>query len=109
MGDGDNSGLLLRAALGDLAVAAILAVAAALLLRRFLARLVERHPKVAKMLIEPDAGRGQRLYLYLKARRSRELNDPRAHALAFTAYLCAVLTLILIALAIASVITSFLF
>lgn len=41
----DRSQPSLFAALGDLVFAAIFAVAAALLLRRFLARLVERHPR----------------------------------------------------------------
>lgn len=104
----DRQDLLLFAALGDLAIAALLAVVATLLLRRFMSRLADRHPKVALALIEPVAGRGQRLYAYLKARKSRELDDPRAHALAFAAYLCALLALVMIMLALASLIASFL-
>ncbi len=95
----DRSQLLLFAALGDLVFAAIFAMAAALLLRRFLARLAERHPKVALHLIEPVAGRAQRLHAYLKARESRHLNDPRTHALAFGAYVCAWCVLFLLLLA----------
>lgn len=104
----DRSGLLLWAALGDLAMAVVLAVIAAILLRRFMSRLADRHRAVALALIEPVAGRGQRLYEYLKDRRSRELHDPRAHALAFSAYLCALLSLFLIALAFISLVASFL-
>lgn len=104
----DRSDLLLLAALGDLAMAVLLAVLAALLLRRFMLRLADRHRAVALALIEPVAGRSQRLYEYLKARRSRELHDPRAHALAFSAYLCALFSLILIALAFVSLVASFL-
>lgn len=104
----DRTGLLLLAAIGDLAIAALLAVVATVLLGRFMSRLAERHSRVARELIEPAAGRGQRLYAYLKARRWRELHDPRAHALAFSAYLCAWLALSLVALSGLSLIASFL-
>lgn len=99
MADGDRTGLLLLAALGDLALAAALAVVAALLLRRFMLRLAERHPQVARQLIEPVEGRSQRLYQYLKGRESRRLHDPRAHSLAFGAYVCTWIALFLLALA----------
>ena len=79
----DYSRLLLFAALGDVVLAALLALTAALLLRRFMGQLVERHRAVALRLIEPAEGRAHRLYTYLKGRESRLLNDPRAHALAF--------------------------
>ena len=108
MESADRTGLLLLAAIGDLAIAAALAVVATLLLRNFMSRLAERHPRTARELIEPEAGRGKRLYEYLKARRSRELHDPRAHALAFSAYLCAWFALALIILAGLSLIASFL-
>ena len=109
MESADRTGLLLLAAIGDLAIAAVLAVIATLLLRAFMTRLAERHPLTARELIEPEAGRGKRLYGYLKARRSRELHDPRAHALAFSAYLCAWLALGLIILAGMSLLASLLF
>lgn len=99
MAEADRTGLLLLAALGDLAVAAALAVVATLLLRRFMLRLTERHPQVARQLIEPATGRGQRLYEYLKGRESRRLHDPRAHSLAFGAYVCAWIALFLLVLA----------
>ena len=95
----DYSRLLLFAALGDVVLAALLALTAALLLRRFMGQLVERHRAVALRLIEPAEGRAHRLYAYLKGRESRLLNDPRAHALAFGAYVCAWCVLFLLALA----------
>jgi len=94
-------------AIGDVVIAAILIVAAAALLRSFLRRLVERHPHTARELFEPAQGLGLRLYEYLKARRSRELNDPRAHALAFSAYVCVLLGLLLVGLAVLTLIASF--
>jgi hypothetical protein len=102
----DRTGLLLLAALGDLALAAVLAVVATLLLRRFMTRLAERHPQVAKHLIEPAEGRGRRLYGYLKARESRLLHDPRAHGLAFSAYVCAWIALFLLILAAATLVAT---
>jgi hypothetical protein len=90
---------LLLAALGDVVLALVLAVVAAMLLRRFMARLVERHREVALYLIEPPEGRMQRLHAYLKARESRKLNDPKAHALAFGAYVCVWCVMILLVLA----------
>ena len=95
----DYTRLLLFAALGDVVLALLLAFAAALLLRRFMARLVERHRDVALRLIEPAEGRIQRLHAYLKGRESRQLNDPQAHAFAFGAYVCVWCVLILLALA----------
>lgn len=95
----DPTRALLLAALGDIVLAVVLALTAALLLRRFMARLVERHRDVALRLIEPPEGRIQRLHAYLKGRESRHLNDPRAHALAFAAYVCAWCVLFLLALA----------
>ncbi len=99
MGVTDRSGLLLLAAIGDLAIAGLLAVIATLLLRRFMTRLAERHRDVARRLVEPADGRGRRLYAYLSTRESRQLNDPRAHALAFGAYVCAWIAMLLLMLA----------
>jgi K+-transporting ATPase A subunit len=95
----DHTRLLLLTALGDIVLALVLAIVAALLLRRFMARLVERHRTVALRLIEPPEGRMQRLHAYLKARESRQLNDPKAHALAFGAYVCVWFVMILLVLA----------
>lgn len=95
----DYTRTLLLAALGDVVLAVILAVIAAVLLRRFMARLVERHREVAVRLIGSPEGRMQRLHAYLKARESRQLNDPKAHALAFGAYVCVWCVLVLLVLA----------
>lgn len=95
----DYTRILLLAALGNVVLAAVLAMTAAMLLRRFMGRLVERHRAVALQLIEPAEGRAHRLYAYLKARESRQLNDPRAHALAFGAYVCAWCVFFLLVLA----------
>jgi len=105
----DYTRLLLFAVLGDLVLAAMLAMTAAMLLRRFMGRLVERHRAVALQLIEPAEGRIQRLYVYLKARKSRHLNDPPAHALAFGAYVCVWCVLVLLALAPLTLIAALLF
>ncbi len=95
----DHTRLLLFAPLGDMVIAFALAVIASQLLRRFIRRLLERHRDVALHLMEPEEGRVQRLHAYLRARESRRLNDPTAHAFAFGAYICAWMALILIALA----------
>ncbi len=105
----DYSKLLLLTVLGNLALAALLAMTAALLLRRFMSRLVERHRAVALRLIEPAEGRIQRLYDYLKTRESRNLNDARAHALAFAAYVCVWCVLFLLALAPLALIAALIF
>ncbi|MBI2399356.1 MAG: hypothetical protein HYV17_16340 [Xanthomonadales bacterium] len=105
----DPSPLLLRVALGDLVLALLLAVTASLLLRAFLLRLVERHRKVAMQLLEPVQGRGLRLYAYLKSRASRHLNDPRAHALAFSAYLCVIFAALLAGLSVLTLAAALLF
>ena len=95
----DPTRLLLFAALGDVLLAAVLAFIASILLRRFMARLLERHRDTARHLIDPPEGRMQRLHAYLRARESRHLNDSRAHALAFGAYVCVWCVLILLVLA----------
>ena len=102
----DTSRLLLYAAMADLVIAVALAVLAAYLLRRFISRLVECHLEVARELTEPAEGRVYRLYAYLKARESRSLNDPRAHAFAFGAYLCVWLALFVLVLAALSLIAA---
>lgn len=102
----DPTRLLLVAAIADMIIAAGLAVCAAFLLRRFMTRLVEHHRDVARELMEPAEGRGHRLYVYLKARESRRLNDPRAHALAFGAYVCVWVALLMLVLAVLSLIAA---
>lgn len=102
----DTSQILLFAALVDVVLAVALAVSAAYLLRRFMARLVERHRDVARNLMEPAEGRGHRLYAYLKARESRKLNDSRAHAFAFGAYVCVWMALFVLVLAALSLIAA---
>ncbi len=95
----DPSRMLLWVALGDVALAVVLAVIASILLRRFMGRLVEHHRDVALRLIDPPEGRLQRLHAYLKANESRQLNDPKAHAFAYAAYVCVWCVLILLVLA----------
>lgn len=102
----DYTKFLLLAALGDVVIAFALAVIASQLLRRFLRRLLERHRDVARQLMEPEDGRIQRLHAYLRARESRHLNDPRAHAMAFGAYVCVLLALFLIVLAVLSLLAA---
>lgn len=84
----DRSGALWWAAVGDLAVALLLALITAYLLRRFLMRLAERHKAVAQQLLAPGSDRADRLYQFIKARESRRLKDPFAHALAYSAWVC---------------------